>query len=380
MLDVVEGGGGRLAVDHFQPEGLEGTLADVDAPDALGLHCHDRDLRRSRESAAGLGFNVKLYNGFDGPPVGKFGMTCSRPVTGPAAGGPREVGTGAGSMVHPRHRIHGIIRSGGLSTNTTPERGKCWRCSTPLPVGFVTVGRSNLRLTPSYGGAAVLRRANLCGFYGFVGLVTAIWPPAALSQTPTAYTLEAPREIRTLLDQLRKPARQDAAIAALAAIGRAAPYLAFEQLAVFDEDHKDALRRAQEGLDAERARRNKKRAARWITEKRIDLCVEYSDCLPGRSRGHRIHRRVSLCSCTTSGEGERRSSKLALAESARVSCLPDHRFRVGDYPHLSGEHVEYPWKPYDRSRGGPCRQDRLALVFFCGRLRRGANSSSSSTR
>ena len=34
VLDVVEGGGGGLAVDEFQPQGLEGTLADVDAPDA----------------------------------------------------------------------------------------------------------------------------------------------------------------------------------------------------------------------------------------------------------------------------------------------------------------------------------------------------------
>src|SRR5262249_26686980 len=35
VLDVVERGGGRLAVDHLQAEGLEGALTDVDAPNTF---------------------------------------------------------------------------------------------------------------------------------------------------------------------------------------------------------------------------------------------------------------------------------------------------------------------------------------------------------
>jgi hypothetical protein len=39
VLDVVEGGGGDDAVDLFEPESFEGTLTDVDAPDA-GIDGH----------------------------------------------------------------------------------------------------------------------------------------------------------------------------------------------------------------------------------------------------------------------------------------------------------------------------------------------------
>jgi hypothetical protein len=46
MLDIVEGGGGRLAVDHLQAHRLQGALADVDAP-IPGLNCHGRDSPRN---------------------------------------------------------------------------------------------------------------------------------------------------------------------------------------------------------------------------------------------------------------------------------------------------------------------------------------------
>ena len=43
MFDVVEGGGGGLAVDDFDAQGLEGALPEVDAPDA-GLRYGHRNL------------------------------------------------------------------------------------------------------------------------------------------------------------------------------------------------------------------------------------------------------------------------------------------------------------------------------------------------
>jgi hypothetical protein len=36
MLDIVEGRGDGLSLDHFQPKGFEGTLADINAPNAFG--------------------------------------------------------------------------------------------------------------------------------------------------------------------------------------------------------------------------------------------------------------------------------------------------------------------------------------------------------
>ncbi len=40
MLDVIEGGGDELSVDHFKADGLEAALPEIDAPDA-GLHWHE---------------------------------------------------------------------------------------------------------------------------------------------------------------------------------------------------------------------------------------------------------------------------------------------------------------------------------------------------
>jgi hypothetical protein len=42
MLDHVERGRGGSAVDQFESDGFEGTLAQVDAPDARGFrHVND---------------------------------------------------------------------------------------------------------------------------------------------------------------------------------------------------------------------------------------------------------------------------------------------------------------------------------------------------
>ena len=59
MLDVVEGGGGDLAVDDFEADGLEGALAEIDAPDA-----GRRRLAEVEEGAAGLGRDAGFGLGF----------------------------------------------------------------------------------------------------------------------------------------------------------------------------------------------------------------------------------------------------------------------------------------------------------------------------
>ena len=41
MLDVVEGGGDDLAVDFLEADGLEGALAEIDAPNADWLNWHE---------------------------------------------------------------------------------------------------------------------------------------------------------------------------------------------------------------------------------------------------------------------------------------------------------------------------------------------------
>ncbi len=58
MLDVVEGGGGDFAVDQFQADGLEGALAEIDAPDAGRgrlAEVEEGAARLGRDAGFGLG-------------------------------------------------------------------------------------------------------------------------------------------------------------------------------------------------------------------------------------------------------------------------------------------------------------------------------------
>jgi hypothetical protein len=180
--------------------------------------------------------------------------------------------------------------------------------------------------------------------------------PTAIAQPPTGYTLEAPREIRSQLDQLRKPARQDAAIAALAHSERAGPYLAFEQLAAIDEDHKAALEMAVAAANEERSKRNRKRAARWIGEKRIDLCVEHLiACQDNRSAIEFIDELTPLLH--DNGRSAAKELKIGFGGGRPSILLPHPRFRPRDYLHLSGGHVEI--RGSHRLDGGVARADKL---------------------
>src|SRR5262249_33309772 len=49
VLDIIEGGGGGLAVLHFEPDCLEGTLAQVDAPHTGYVRCHGVTLRQDQK-------------------------------------------------------------------------------------------------------------------------------------------------------------------------------------------------------------------------------------------------------------------------------------------------------------------------------------------
>ena len=53
MLDVIERRGRQDAVDDFQPQGFEGTLTYVDAPDPL-MHWHDAITPREPMESGGL--------------------------------------------------------------------------------------------------------------------------------------------------------------------------------------------------------------------------------------------------------------------------------------------------------------------------------------
>ena len=138
------------AVDHFEAEGLEGTLAEVDAPDAF-RKCHGRVspvLRVGRRLLPVLRRGVavderrtQVCNGSTVAIDGSSGscrrcVTCSRGLFGPATGRLSGVGRTAWSfrvVARPPSdsRYHPIRR---LSTNTTPDGRKCWR-------GFTVPGR-----------------------------------------------------------------------------------------------------------------------------------------------------------------------------------------------------------------------------------------------
>ena len=140
VLDVVERGGGRLAVDQLEPQGLEGALTDVDAPDAFGFHWHDRwsPMGESRPVSClpipPLGSMTPAYKSATVRRLVSLAfrvfsrcVTCSRGRSDRLRGA---VGSRTGmvvSMVAYRHPIHGIIQSWRLSTNTTPDGRKCWR-------------------------------------------------------------------------------------------------------------------------------------------------------------------------------------------------------------------------------------------------------------
>jgi hypothetical protein len=175
--------------------------------------------------------------------------------------------------------------------------------------------------------------------YGLIGPVVATLSPSANAQAPTAYTLEAPREIRTLLDQLRKPAHEDSAIAALAANERTGPYLAFEQLAALAEDHKEALGRAQAAVDAGRARRNQKRAAKWIVQKRIDLCVEHLIACPDDRTAIEFIDGITPLLHDIGRKGAE-ELKIGFGGGRPSIHLPDHWARTREFPHFSGKRVE----------------------------------------
>jgi hypothetical protein len=181
-------------------------------------------------------------------------------------------------------------------------------------------------------------------------------PPSSIAQHPIAHTLEAPPEIRRLLDQLRNPARQDAAIAALADSRRAAPYLAFEQMAAIDEDHKEALELAVAAADEQRAKRNRKRAARWIEEKRIDLCVEHLiACADNRAAIEFIDELTPLLHDI--GRSAAEELRIGFGGERPSVVLPHPRNRFRDYPHLSGERVEI--RGSHSVDGGVVRADML---------------------
>lgn len=198
------------------------------------------------------------------------------------------------------------------------------------------------------------RRALPCGLYGLIGLLVAVVP--ANGQPPTAYTLEAPPEIRTLLDQLLKPARQEAAIAGLAATRQAAPYLAFERLGAIDEDHKSALELAVAAVNEQRARRNTKRAAKWISEKRIDLCVEHLIACPDNRAAIEF---IDELTPLLHDIGRQAEDELKIPFEGRRPrvVLPGPRFRALNIPHLSGERVSNRRNPI--IDGGVVRVDRF---------------------
>jgi hypothetical protein len=116
------------------------------------------------------------------------------------------------------------------------------------------------------------RPFRLCGL---AGAIAALLPtPPVRAQTPTAYTLEAPPEIRALLKQIPDLEKRDAAIAELVKTGKATPFLKFERIAATDENYKSGLDEALAAVESQLAKRNRARAVTWLKEKRIDLFVE----------------------------------------------------------------------------------------------------------